>query len=36
MSPVQFKQFCHALDAPPAKNLAAMRKLLDEPSMLDG
>ncbi len=36
MSPVEFKQFCHALDAPSAKNLAAMRKLLAEPSALDG
>jgi uncharacterized protein (DUF1778 family) len=36
MSPAQFKQFCQALDTPPAKNLEAMRKLLDEPSALDG
>ena len=36
MPPAQFKQFCQALDAPPAKNLKAMRKLLDEPSVLDG
>jgi uncharacterized protein (DUF1778 family) len=36
MSPQQFKAFCHALDAPPAKNLKAMRTLLKEPSVLDG
>jgi len=36
MTPAQFKQFCHALDAPPAKNLKAMKKLLSEPSVLDG
>jgi uncharacterized protein (DUF1778 family) len=28
MTPAQFKQFCHALDAPPAKNLKAMQRLL--------
>ena len=36
MPRAQFKQFCQALDAPPAKNLKDMRKLLDEPSVLDG
>ena len=36
MTPAQFKQFCHALDAPPAKSLKAMRKLLGKPSVLDG
>ena len=36
MTAGQFKEFCHALDAPPAKNLKAMRRLLSEPSMLDG
>jgi len=36
MTPAQFKQFCHALDAPPAKNLKAMQKLLSEPSVVDG
>jgi uncharacterized protein (DUF1778 family) len=36
MTPDQFKLFCHALDAPPAKNLRAMHKLLSEPSLLDG
>ena len=36
MTPDQFKQFCHALDNPPAKNLKAMQKLLNEPSVLDG
>jgi uncharacterized protein (DUF1778 family) len=36
MTPDQFKQFCRALDIPPAKNLKAMRKLLNEPSILDG
>jgi uncharacterized protein (DUF1778 family) len=36
MSPSQFDRFCKALDAPPAKSLKAMRKLLEEPSALDG
>ena len=35
MTPKQFKHFCRALDAPPAKNLKAMQKLLNEPSVLD-
>jgi uncharacterized protein (DUF1778 family) len=35
MTPAQFKRFCRALDAPPAKNLNAMRRLLSEPSVLD-
>jgi uncharacterized protein (DUF1778 family) len=35
MTPAQFKRFCQALDAPPAKNLKAMRRLLNEPSLLD-
>ncbi len=36
MSPDQFKRFCRLLDSPPAKNLKAMRKLLNEPTGLDG
>ncbi len=36
MTADQFRQFCAALDAPPAKNLKAMLKLLHEPSVLDG
>lgn len=36
MSLDQFSRFCHALDAPPAKNLKAMQRLLNEPSVLDG
>ncbi len=35
MTPKQFRQFCRALDAPPAKNLKAMQRLLNEPSVLD-
>ena len=35
MTPRQFRRFCHALDAPPAKNLKAMQRLLNEPSVLD-
>src|SRR3954454_17642496 len=35
MTPEQFKRFCCALDAPPAKSLKAMRRLLNEPSVLD-
>ena len=35
MTPRQFKRFCRALDAPPARNLKAMRRLLNEPSVLD-
>ncbi len=35
MTPEQFKRFCKALDAPPAKNLKALQKLLNEPSVLD-
>lgn len=35
MSPEEFKRFCRVLDAPPAKNLKAMRRLLNEPSVLD-
>lgn len=35
MTPEQFKRFCRALDAPPAKNLKAMQRLLNEPSVLD-
>jgi uncharacterized protein (DUF1778 family) len=35
MTPEQFKRFCRALDAPPARNLKAMRRLLNEPSVLD-
>jgi uncharacterized protein (DUF1778 family) len=35
MTSEQFRRFCRALDAPPAKNLKALRQLLDEPSVLD-
>lgn len=35
MTPEQFKRFCRALDAAPAKNLRAMQRLLNEPSVLD-
>lgn len=35
MTPEQFKRFCRALDAPPARNLRAMQRLLNEPSILD-
>jgi uncharacterized protein (DUF1778 family) len=35
LTPEQFKRFCRALDAPPAKNLKAMQRLLSEPSVLD-
>jgi uncharacterized protein (DUF1778 family) len=35
MAPDQFKRFCQLLDAPPAKNLKALQKLLGEPSVLD-
>jgi uncharacterized protein (DUF1778 family) len=36
MTPDQFRRFCRALDAPPAKNLnKAMQRLLNEPSVLD-
>lgn len=35
MTPKQFRRFCRALDAPPAKNLRAMQRLLNEPSVLD-
>jgi len=35
MAPEQFRRFCRALDAPPAKNLKAMQRLLNEPSVLD-
>lgn len=35
MTTEQFKRFCQALDSPPAKNLKAMRRLLNEPSVLD-
>lgn len=35
MTPEQFKRFSRALDAPPAKNLKAMQRLLNEPSVLD-
>ena len=36
MTPKQFRRFCRALDAPPAKNLRAMQRLLNEPSDLAG
>ena len=35
MTPEQFRRFCRALDAPPAKNLKAMQRLLNEPGVLD-
>jgi uncharacterized protein (DUF1778 family) len=35
MPPAQFKRFCRALDAPPAKNLKALQRLLNDPSVLD-
>jgi uncharacterized protein (DUF1778 family) len=35
MTPEQFRRFCRALDAPPARNLKAMQRLLNEPSVLD-
>lgn len=35
MIPEQFRRFCRALDAPPAKNLKAMQRLLNEPTVLD-
>ena len=35
MTPEQFRRFCRALDAPPAKSLKAMQQLLNEPSVLD-
>jgi uncharacterized protein (DUF1778 family) len=31
----QFQRFCRALDAPPARNLKAMQRLLNEPTVLD-
>ena len=36
MSPQQFEEFCAVLDAPPPTDLTALRKLLTEPSILDG
>ncbi|HEV3339124.1 MAG TPA: DUF1778 domain-containing protein [Pirellulales bacterium] len=36
MTSDQFRRFCRALDAPPAKSLKAMQRLLNEPSVLDG
>ena len=35
MTPEQFRRFRRALDAPPAKNLKAMKRLLNERSVLD-
>lgn len=35
MTPEQFRRFSRALDAPPAKSLKAMQRLLSEPSVLD-
>jgi uncharacterized protein (DUF1778 family) len=35
MTPEEFNHFCRVLDAAPAKNLKAMLKLLNEPSVLD-
>jgi uncharacterized protein (DUF1778 family) len=35
MTPEQFQRFCRALDAPPARSLKAMQRLLNEPSVLD-
>lgn len=35
MTPEQFQRFGRALNAPPARSLDAMRRLLNEPSVLD-
>jgi uncharacterized protein (DUF1778 family) len=35
MTPEQFQRFCRALDAPPARSLKAMQRLLNEPGVLD-
>ncbi len=35
MTAEQFQRFCRALDAPPARNLKAMQRLLNEPGLLD-
>jgi uncharacterized protein (DUF1778 family) len=35
MTPEEFKRFTRALDAPPAKNLKAMLRLLNQPRVLD-
>ncbi len=35
MTPEQFKRFCRALDAPPARSLKAMQRLLNQPGVLD-
>jgi uncharacterized protein (DUF1778 family) len=34
MTPAQFQRFCRSIDSPPARNLAIMRKLLNEPTVL--
>lgn len=35
MTPAQFRRFCRALDKPRARSLKAMRRLLNEPGVLD-
>ena len=35
LTPEQFQRFCRALDAPPARNLTAMQRLLNAPTVLD-
>jgi uncharacterized protein (DUF1778 family) len=35
MTPKEYRRFCRALDAPPAKSLKAMQRLLNESSVLD-
>ena len=35
MTAEQFQRFFRALDAPPARNLKAMQRLLNQPSVLD-
>lgn len=35
LTPEQFQRFCRALDAPPARNLKAMQRLLNEQTVLD-
>lgn len=35
LTPEQFQRFCRALDAPPARSLKAMQRLLNEPTVLD-
>jgi uncharacterized protein (DUF1778 family) len=35
LTPQQYQRFCRALDTPPARNLKAMQRLLNEPTVLD-